>query len=177
MVINQSINQLPTRSQGNNCLVVPMTGFFWQTFVLGVFACSEAGGAKGLAILNETWEHSCCCCHVTSQILLAYVTLTENMWEVDRWPIFSQAFRSHDVPCVRKWQMFVKYVSRRKATWNSCERESTCKQWRNLVRGTVLTCISMDGLNKITIKPHRYVEVSADLLGEESTASFFMAED
>jgi len=133
MLINQSINQLPTISQVNNCRVVPMTVFFdrcsysecllalWLT-VRKVLPTSTSRGDT--AVVAVTWP----------MILLAYVTLTDNRWEMDRWPIFSQACRSHDVPCVRKWQMFVKYTSRRNATWHSSERESTCKQWRNLIR-------------------------------------------
>jgi hypothetical protein len=58
-----------------------------------------ADGAKRLAILNESWERICCCCHVTFMIILACVTFTESQLEMDKWPILfiSVSFSRRDM--------------------------------------------------------------------------------
>jgi hypothetical protein len=146
------LNQLLTRSQVNNCRVVPTTGLFDK------LSYSEC------CLLQSRDERSC---HLKRVVGTQLLLLSRDIDDYFGWcHTYRESVRNGQVANIftgvsfwryamcRKWKMFVKCTSRRNETWNSSERESICKQWRSLTSGTVLTFISVDGLNKTTIKHH-----------------------
>jgi hypothetical protein len=56
---------------------------------------------------------------------LTSVTFTDNQWETDKWPVFVQVHRSHDVASIYDWQMFVKYTRHEEEAYDKDTTDST----------------------------------------------------